>query len=263
MSSENRWSDLRPRVITGGSLALVGVGAMFAGGPVFLAVCAISCGIMVWEVARLVDPTVTDRAALVGILAVATVQLAPELPPAIRLPLAFLPPLLGYFILTQRRRLFLVFAVAIQVAAYGLSDFRAEHGVIWLVWLVLLVVATDIAGYFVGKTVGGPKFWPQISPNKTWSGTVAGWVCAAIIGAIFLGFTNAGRDIIWISVLASFAAQMGDIAESALKRHVGAKDSSDLLPGHGGLYDRFDGLLGASLFMLLVAQFTPIPGLAQ
>lgn len=263
MSSEGRWSDLRPRVITGGSLAVVGVGAMFAGGPVFLALCAISAGIMVWEVARLVDPGVTDRAALIGILTVAVVQLAPDLPGAFRLPLAFLPPILGYFILTQRRRLFLVFAVAIQVAAYGLSNFRAEHGVTWLVWLVLLVVATDIAGYFAGKSLGGPKFWPRISPNKTWSGTVAGWVCAALIGALFLTFTDAGRDIIWISVLAALAAQFGDIAESALKRHVGAKDSSDLLPGHGGLYDRFDGLLGASLFMLLVASVTPIPGLAQ
>lgn len=263
MSSEGRWSDLRPRVITGGSLAIVGIAAMFAGGPVFLAVCAISAGIMVWEVARLVDHSVADRAALVGILAVATVQLAPDLPPAMRFPLAFLPPILGYFILTERRRLFLVFAVAIQVAAYGLSNFRAEHGVTWLVWLVLLVVATDVAGYFAGKSIGGPKFWPQISPSKTWSGTVAGWVCAAIIGALFLTFTNAGRDIVWISVLAAIAAQFGDIAESALKRHVGVKDSSDLLPGHGGLYDRFDGLLGASLFMLLVAQFTPIPGLAQ
>ena len=125
--------------------------------------------------------------------------------------------------------------------------------------MVICVVVTDVAGYFAGRHFGGPKFWPAISPKKTWSGTVAGWIGAGLVGALFLTFTNAGWDTIWLSMLLALASQMGDIAESALKRRVGVKDSSALIPGHGGLFDRFDGLLGASLFMLLLALVVDVP----
>ena len=84
-------------------------------------------------------------------------------------------------------------------------------------------------------------------------------MASGLIGAVFLGFTDAGRDLPWISVALSMASQAGDIAESALKRRCGVKDSSHLLPGHGGLFDRFDGVLGAALFMLLVAQIVYVP----
>ena len=132
---------------------------------------------------------------------------------------------------------------------------------VWLLWLILVVVATDIAGYFAGRALGGPKFWPAISPKKTWSGTAAGWISAAVVGLIFLLITDAGRDLIWISAAVAFASQMGDIAESAVKRRCGVKDSSNLIPGHGGLFDRFDGLLGASLAMLAVALVVDVPQL--
>jgi phosphatidate cytidylyltransferase len=132
---------------------------------------------------------------------------------------------------------------------------------VWLpaAMMVLVVVVTDIAGYFAGRIIGGPKFWPAVSPKKTWSGTVAGWLSAAVVGLIFLAISTAGIDLIWISSVLAFASQLGDIAESAIKRRAGVKDSSNLIPGHGGLMDRFDGLLGAALFMLLVAQLTPVP----
>jgi len=125
--------------------------------------------------------------------------------------------------------------------------------------VALVVVVTDIAGYFAGRIFGGPKFWPRFSPKKTWSGIVAGWIAAVGIGAIFLRISSAGIDLLWISALLAFASQLGDIGESAIKRMSGVKDSSSLIPGHGGLMDRFDGLLGAALFMLLVAQLTDVP----
>ncbi|MCB1363037.1 MAG: phosphatidate cytidylyltransferase, partial [Rhodobacteraceae bacterium] len=87
----------------------------------------------------------------------------------------------------------------------------------------------------------------------------AGWIGAALVGLAFLSFTTAGRDLPWISALVAFASQMGDIAESAIKRRAGVKDSSNLIPGHGGLLDRFDGLLGAALMMLVVAQVVVVP----
>ncbi|MFT7370353.1 MAG: phosphatidate cytidylyltransferase [Octadecabacter sp.] len=129
-------------------------------------------------------------------------------------------------------------------------------------WLVSIVVLTDIVGYFVGRSFGGPKFWPALSPKKTWSGTIGGWIGAAIVGIVFVIFFNAGWMVILLSILVSFAGQMGDIAESALKRRQGVKDSSTLIPGHGGLLDRFDALLGASLFMLLLISLFDVTSVA-
>jgi phosphatidate cytidylyltransferase len=107
--------------------------------------------------------------------------------------------------------------------------------------------------------LGGPKFWPRVSPKKTWSGTAAGWLAAAVVGALFAIGTDSGPQLIGISIAMSMASQMGDIAESAVKRRVGVKDSSSLLPGHGGLFDRFDGMLGASVFLLLVGPIVGFP----
>jgi phosphatidate cytidylyltransferase len=171
-------------------------------------------------------------------------------------------PIIGAVVLKRERITFFIFSLGVQIAGYGLVHFRIDFGFTWLIWLVSIVVVTDIAGYFVGKSIGGPKFWPAISPKKTWSGTIGGWIGAALVGVVFVMLTNASWTIILLSVVMSFAGQMGDIAESALKRRQGVKDSSTLIPGHGGLFDRFDALLGASLFMLLFASVFDVPGVA-
>lgn len=262
MTAGARWSDLRPRILTGAALALGGGAAMALGGTVFLFVTSLAAGILVWELSRMVAPDVDNRAVILALLSALAVAMAGEFETGWAIGLAVLPALLGLLTFGPRRWMFFAYALAIQGAAYELTVFRADYGVKWLFWLLLVVIVTDIAGYFAGRIFGGPKFWPQISPNKTWSGTMAGWVAAGLVGAAFLAFTAAGPSVILLSMLLSFSAQMGDIAESALKRSVGVKDASDLLPGHGGLFDRFDGVLGASVFMLLVAEFTAGPGLA-
>ncbi|MFP4043129.1 MAG: phosphatidate cytidylyltransferase, partial [Rhodosalinus sp.] len=86
-----------------------------------------------------------------------------------------------------------------------------------------------------------------------------GWLGGAAVGTGFAGLTGAGTGLIAVSIAVALAAQMGDIAESAIKRHVGVKDSSSLLPGHGGLLDRFDGMLGASVFVLIAEQVVAFP----
>jgi phosphatidate cytidylyltransferase len=171
-------------------------------------------------------------------------------------------PAIGAYILGKDRLLFFCYALGIQLAGWGLVHFRLDFGIGWILWLMTVVIATDVFGYFAGKAFGGPKFWPKISPKKTWSGTVAGWLAAAVVGFVFMLFTDAGLVIILISMIVSFAGQMGDIAESALKRRMNIKDSSTLIPGHGGLFDRFDALLGASLFMLLVVYVFRVAGVA-
>jgi phosphatidate cytidylyltransferase len=169
-------------------------------------------------------------------------------------------PVAGALALRRERGTFLAFALAVQVAGWGLVTFRLEFGFFWLLWLIVVVVMTDVAGYFAGRLIGGPKFWPRVSPKKTWAGTVAGWVGAALVGLVFERIGGASTAVVPLSVLLSMASQWGDIAESALKRRMGVKDSSQLIPGHGGLFDRFDAMLGASLFMLVVTAIFGVPG---
>ncbi len=124
-----------------------------------------------------------------------------------------------------------------------------DHGLALIVWLIGVVWATDIAAYFSGRAIGGPKLAPAISPKKTWAGLIGGVVAAGLFGvamALFLG-----QDIVIQAALMSgflaVVAQMGDLFESHLKRRFDVKDSSNIIPGHGGILDRTDGLLSASL----------------
>ncbi|MDJ0630326.1 MAG: phosphatidate cytidylyltransferase [Rhodobacter sp.] len=255
------WDDLRPRVITGVALVAVGIVEIWLGGIWFALLAALITGIMIWELARMTNPDLTAQAVQLGLLTGSAVLLARHLPGIYALPIIAAPALVGVSLLVRHRPIFAAYAVGIALAGYGLTVFRDVYGMLWLYWLVLVVVATDIAGYFGGKLIGGAKFWPRVSPKKTWAGILCGWVAAALVGAMFLSITDAGRDLIWISAVLSFASQMGDVAESAVKRKMGVKDSSHLLPGHGGLFDRFDALLGAALFMLLVALVVDVPEL--
>lgn len=257
-----RWDDLTARLGTSAVIAVVGIAAVYLGGIAFLILVALVGALLVWELAGILkaSPTVATRMAA---LAAALVLLAQILPPGWAMPLLILPAMVGLGSLERNRTAFAGYSMLIMVACYGLVSIRQDLGVIWVLWLVIVVVVTDIGGYFAGRIIGGPKFWPRVSPKKTWAGTIAGWIGAAIVGAIFLGLTGSASQLIGVSVAISMASQLGDIAESAMKRRQGVKDSSTLLPGHGGLLDRFDGLLGAALFFLLVEQMVGFPPLAQ
>jgi phosphatidate cytidylyltransferase len=130
-----------------------------------------------------------------------------------------------------------------------------------ILWLVAVVVASDVLGYFAGRMLGGPKFWPSVSPKKTWSGTVAGWIGAALVGAGFVILSGASWVLMPVSALVAFAGQMGDIAESWVKRRAGVKDASQLIPGHGGVLDRFDALIGAVVAVKALGLFAPVSAL--
>jgi phosphatidate cytidylyltransferase len=117
-----------------------------------------------------------------------------------------------------------------------------------LVFILLVVWCSDIGGYFAGSTIGGPKLWPRVSPNKTWAGAVGGFVLSLIVAGGFAmnGFGKMAPLLMVASVL-SVASQLGDLLESAVKRRFGVKDSSHIIPGHGGLMDRLDGYVAAVL----------------
>jgi phosphatidate cytidylyltransferase len=126
-------------------------------------------------------------------------------------------------------------------------------GLVALIWLFAMIWTTDIAAYFTGRALGGPKLWPEISPNKTWSGAIGGTIGGLVAGAATLVVAGLSlRPIHALVMLAVvIAAQLGDLMESAIKRRFGVKDSSQLIPGHGGLMDRCDSLVAAAALALL------------
>ena len=135
----------------------------------------------------------------------------------------------------------------------------AQPGMPAILWVVAIVITSDVAGYFVGRIVGGPKFWPAISPKKTWSGTVAGWVGAVLVSLAFVLAGHAPWMAVILAPVVAFAGQLGDIAESWIKRRAGVKDSSSLIPGHGGFLDRFDALIGAVVLIMLLSLIASLP----
>lgn len=130
----------------------------------------------------------------------------------------------------------------------GLRDFP-EYGFENVLWVVLVVIGADVGGYFAGRTIGGPKLWRRVSPNKTWAGLVGGIVLAFLIGGVFSWATQGTyfQEVCAVSALAAMVSQAGDLGESALKRRFGVKDSGILIPGHGGVLDRLDGMMAATL----------------
>ena len=145
--------------------------------------------------------------------------------------------------------------VAIPCAA--LVWIRGHDTGFYLVLAVLLIIwATDIGAYFAGRSLGGPKLAPTISPNKTWSGLGGGIVAAAVVAAISTSFSPVPNSIstaLFLGMLLAVLGQAGDLFESWLKRRAGVKDSGTLIPGHGGLLDRVDGLvLSVPVFAIFV-----------
>ena len=132
-----------------------------------------------------------------------------------------------------------------------------------LFWLFATVWGTDVFAYFGGRLIGGPKLWPQVSPSKTWSGTVSGVFAGALIGAVIgvqgLDAARFAAPIFALGLVTALVSQGGDIFESIVKRRFGAKDSSALIPGHGGFMDRLDGFVAAAAF---AAAFAALRGLA-
>jgi phosphatidate cytidylyltransferase len=246
-------------VISAVVLVAVGGAEIWLGGPSFVVLVVLLTGAMVWELAKMTAPdhenTPLGLAAL-SCLCLGATWFFPD-----RVSAAFLlVPALAIALTDRRdRRLASLYSVAIMIAGYGLIEIRMTAGTPVILWLVLIVVASDVLGYFVGRIFGGPKFWPAVSPKKTWSGTVAGWAGAALVGAAFWLAGYAGPALVPLSVVVAFAGQMGDIAESWVKRRAGVKDASTLIPGHGGVLDRFDALIGALVALMLLDLFMDLP----
>jgi len=176
--------------------------------------------------------------------------------------LVFLVVLLGATVFTKNQFTFdqagfiFLATVYIGTAFYVLIESRML-GLNYLLFILFVIWATDSGAYFVGKSLGKRKLWPEISPNKTIGGALGGIVTAIVVGAIFHAIYP--FDLSWVSlilvvVIISLVGQVGDLVASAVKRHFNVKDSGKLFPGHGGILDRLDSLMFV-LIVLHIIQF--------
>jgi phosphatidate cytidylyltransferase len=241
--------NLVTRVVAALVLAPLAIGAAYAGGFWWTALATLGAVGLYVEWLMVVSATRDRRVVAGGIAALAVAGLCLA---ARRIDVALVVLALGLAAVVglsaERRRWtaagFLYAAAAFLASVLVRLD--QIEGLVALILVLLVVWATDISGYFVGRSVGGPKLWPRISPNKTWAGAIGGFVASLLVAAGFAAFGLARTGpVLLLGACLSIASQLGDLLESAIKRHFGVKDSSHIIPGHGGLMDRLDGYVAA------------------
>ena len=252
-------SELRTRAVVGLLLIALASAALYFGGFFFWLLLVIAGVLMQGEWADLTGASPEHRR--LSMFAV-SVPLALLCPLAAGLSwTAFTLAVAAFFfvvLVTRSARLSLgIFYVFVPVMALIFLRQQQPGGLLLAFWTLSLVWATDIGAYFAGRSVGGPKLAPRVSPSKTWAGLGGGVLAALILGFVLHRFAGLPIQLAAASGLLAVAAQLGDLLESAMKRRAGVKDSGSLLPGHGGLMDRLDGVvaaapLAAALYLLLV-----------
>ncbi len=252
------WNDLRPRVLSAVVMVLVGGIEVWLGGAPFAVLVVLLTGVMMWELSRMTADPALDISLWLGLLAALLLALNLWSSWSVLAIGLVVPAVLGAVLPRRDRGVFLAYALVIMATGLALVLLRQSLGLVPILWLLAVVIISDIMGYFAGRALGGPKFWPRISPKKTWSGTAAGWVGAGLVGFGFWAAGLGSAHLLWASPLVALAGQMGDIAESAIKRRAGVKDSSNLIPGHGGLLDRFDALAFAAILTVALHIVVPL-----
>lgn len=262
-ASNAQGSDVFKRLVTGLLLGPPVLAALYFGSPYSDLLIITAAGVMAWEWGRLCGAENGSPTMIAMILGVVLACAATALGSAGLSGWIVLVAVMSAMLLA-RQSLPEPLWIGIGVAVVGLSGMA----LIWLrgnpdwgreviLWLIAVVWATDSGAYFAGRSLGGPKLAPKISPKKTWSGLAGGVLCAGLVGLVasFLVDRPAAWAIVATSMLLALVSQGGDLFESILKRRFGAKDSSNLIPGHGGLLDRTDGLIAASLCVAVLIWF--------
>lgn len=253
--------DLLPRVISGVVMAAVALGLTYAGFYPFAGMILVISVVVSWEWGRVVRGVGVDATLLAHVVAVvAAVALVTMQLVGLGVLALLIGAILVGLLASGRHPLTSAAGVAFAglpaVALIWLRD-DPRFGLSAVLFVMVIVVVTDTAAYFSGRLIGGPKLWPRVSPNKTWAGLLGAVLASAVAGAIFapaVPGAHAAKLALLGAVLAVIA-QGGDLAESALKRRFGAKDASNIIPGHGGFMDRIDGLVTASVAAALFGAF--------
>lgn len=256
-SGTGRFADLGPRIGAGLALGGIAVLAVWLGGWVAALFVLALALVGLWELHRMV--TGDGRMLAQGLLALGGASVvAVALTATSGTGFGLVALATGGWVvamLAPRGAAWLALGSLYMVGALCLLlGLRSGAGAGHVLWLVLVVAAADVGAYFAGRTYGGPKLWPAVSPGKTWSGALGGLVAAMVVGGIFALIAGWG---FWAtlaqSLVLGLASQAGDLLKSATKRRFGVKDASHLIPGHGGVLDRLDGIAGAAWAMGLMA----------
>lgn len=263
-SLAQRFSDLKIRFLSAAVLSVVGALAIWAGGIWFTLLVAGLAGAIAWEWRSVTHHHGGRCGPAVAYLIVAVVGgvlLAHlgDVGDALLWLAGVLALGLVWDVATGRKTAAFwslvggTYCGGAGIALVWLRDFE-PFGLNSVIWIILVVAAADIGGYFAGKAFRGPKLWPRVSPKKTWSGSLGGIALAFALGGLFSWATSGTYypQVCAVSALAALISQAGDLAESALKRRFDVKDASNLIPGHGGVLDRFDGLMAAAIIATLI-----------
>lgn len=265
-------SPLMKRLITAFLLVPFAISVLIVGSPLF-EICLILVGILLaWEWASMVPSK--DKVFYLGAYAF-VVAVVVGFPKGWSLVIIALTTAYVFWKSKgeERRALLTLGVPYISIGIGALTWFYQEAGVVFFLWLLFVVWGMDTGGYVVGCTLKGPKLMPKISPNKTWSGLIGGLLFSVIFGSVIVWYVKSSYADVAISLssyneyasiftgvyiimgvlamLFGFISQIGDLVESAIKRKVGVKDSSSLIPGHGGVFDRIDALIFVAPFAYL------------
>ncbi|MBR1200538.1 phosphatidate cytidylyltransferase [Bradyrhizobium sp. AUGA SZCCT0240] len=255
-AAEQDTRNLSTRIIAAAVLIPLAVAIAYAGGWFWAAlVTAVAIGLYV-EWLMVVGCAADKRVVATGIVALAVAGLCLAIG-RIDVALAVLAVgLVAVFLITPAQRNWsaagFCYAAVAEVASV-LLRLDPVKGFIALIFLLVIVWVTDSGGYFAGRGIGGPKLWPRVSPKKTWAGALGGFVASLAVAGIF-AVLDLGKigPLLMISGVLSVVSQLGDLFESAVKRRFGVKDSSQIIPGHGGLLDRLDGFVAAVAVAALI-----------
>ena len=254
--SDKGSSNLVLRVIAASVLAPLTIGIAWLGGWPWLWLVTAAAALMFYEWLMIVGAS--DNRGLI-VAGIAPLAIAGPFLAVGRLDLVLLIVAVGLILLAVfggARRGWILSGLAYASAALIASilvRFDANFGFVALMFVLLVVWVTDIGGYFAGRGIGGPKLWPRVSPKKTWAGAIGGLVFSLVVAALFalFGFGTL-LSLLALATVLSVVSQLGDLFESAVKRRFGVKDSSQIIPGHGGLLDRLDGFVAAIVVAALI-----------
>ena len=243
-------ADLGRRVGVGVVLATVAIAALWLGGVALWALASLVALIGLAEWGALVGAGRLRTAVALAVLAAALICALPMLWDTDRSSVAALLITALLLALVPGAAGVAFGAGYVGTAAIGLMFLREQpHGVLLALWTLAIVWATDIGAFFAGRAIGGARLAPAISPNKTWAGLAGGVVAATLVGWIVARVGNLPPATLMLGAPLAVLAQVGDLFESWLKRRRGLKDSGRLLPGHGGVLDRIDGMLPVTILV--------------
>ena len=259
MNTNSNWHDLKLRLVSASFLLFISAFCIYFGNYLFTLFIISLIGVMHWELGKMLSPMSVQAMWFSAFLSMfLTVCLLAS--NSIFWPVVFL--FINFYFqrhfFHHSRDFGAFYSLAVIVCGIIFYRVRLEFGLYHTIWLIGIVVVTDTAGYLIGRIIGGPKVFPRISPKKTWAGVLAGWFAVGLFSWLFvenIAPQSLFFKFISISILLSVSAQIGDMIQSHLKRRSDVKDSSSLLPGHGGFMDRFDGFVGAMVVTGLIFEW--------